>query len=207
MIPPFNAMEEALRAAGHTPLAGIDEVGRGALAGPVVAAAVVLNDACQPLLAAGVTDSKLLSARRREELVPLIERHAQAISLAYVPPEEIDRLNIREATRLAMSRAAAALSLAPRLLLIDGDMGLASACRQQTVVGGDRLCLSIAAASIVAKVARDRLMGELDRQYPGYGFAAHKGYGTAAHRRALQLLGPSPVHRRSFAPVVQTEFF
>jgi len=177
---------------------GVDEAGRGPWAGPVVAAAVVLDD---PALAEEVTDSKRLSAKRREALARRIRRRCR-VGVAAASVEEIDRLNIRAATWLAMQRAIERLPCRPQLALIDGldvPPGLGMAAR--AIVRGDASEPAIAAASIVAKVMRDRLMRLIDRRWPGYGFAAHKGYGTRAHAEALQRLGPCPVHRKSFAPV------
>ena len=181
-----------------TILAGVDEAGRGPLAGPVVAAAVILNAAC-PI--DGLADSKTLSAPRREALDGQIRTHAAAWALGMASVEEIDRFNILQATLLAMQRAVQGLSIVPDLVLVDGNHAPRLSCPVRTVVRGDALIKSISAASILAKVARDAILRGLDAEYPGYGFAVHKGYPTAAHRRALQALGPSPVHRRSFGPV------
>lgn len=182
-------------------IGGLDEVGRGPLAGPVVAAVVVLAPG-QAI--AGVRDSKLLSPRRREALAAVIRAEAVGWAIARCSPAEIDELNILNASLLAMQRAVAALAQRPAHLRIDGnrapDLG-DFAGRVETVVGGDRSCVAIGAASILAKVSRDAEMTELDARYPGYGFARHKGYPTVAHRDALQRLGPCDVHRRSFAPV------
>lgn len=179
-------------------LAGVDEAGRGPLAGPVVAAAVIL-DPRQPI--AGLADSKRLSPKRRERLHDLICERALCCCVAEASVEEIDRLNILHATMLAMQRAVAGLRLPPRLVLVDGNRLPQLAVPAEAVVRGDALVPAISAASIVAKVRRDRWCQQLDEQYPDYGFAAHKGYGTAAHLAALQRLGPCPQHRRSFAPV------
>jgi ribonuclease HII len=178
--------------------AGVDEAGRGPLAGPVIAAAVIL-DPTAPI--AGLRDSKRLSPARRVALAALIRSRALAWSLGIAGPEEIDRINILEATHAAMRRAVAGLDPAPELVLVDGNRlpGLPVAGR--AVVGGDDSVAAISAASILAKVERDGRMVALAQQYPGYGFDRHKGYPTAAHRRALSELGPSPAHRRSFAPV------
>lgn len=186
---------------GH--VAGVDEAGRGPLAGPVVAAAVILDPA-QPV--AGLADSKVLSQERRSELAMLIRAHSVAWSLGWADAGEIDSVNILQATLLAMRRAVAGLAVAPRHVIVDGNRcpdlrGLAFECTSEAVVKGDALVASVSAASILAKVARDEHMLELDVRYPGYGFAGHKGYPTAAHVAALRRLGPSPVHRRSFAPV------
>jgi ribonuclease HII len=179
-------------------LAGVDEAGRGPLAGPVVAAAVIL-DASQPI--AGLADSKTLSAARREALARQIRAQASAWALGTASVEEIDRLNILQATLLAMQRAVQALAITPVLVLVDGNCAPRLACPVRTVVRGDVTVKAISAASILAKVARDAMLQDLDSQYPGYGFAGHKGYPTAAHLKALNGLGPSPVHRRSFSPV------
>lgn len=184
--------------AGTEGVAGVDEAGRGPLAGPVVAAAVLL-DAARPI--AGLDDSKRLSARRREVLASEIQCRARAVSVAAVEPAEIDRINILQASLLAMQRAVAALDPAPVEVLVDGNRCPEFGIPARAIVGGDGLEPAIAAASIVAKVERDRLMAELDGVHPGYDFASHKGYGTRAHLDALQRLGPCDVHRRSFAPV------
>ena len=183
---------------GEPLLAGVDEAGRGPLAGPVVAAAVIL-DPRQPI--AGLADSKRLSPKRRERLHDLICEHALCCSVAEASVEEIDRLNILHATMLAMQRAVAGLRLPPRIVLVDGNRLPQLDVPAEAVVRGDALVPAISAASIVAKVRRDRLCQQLEEQYPDYGFAAHKGYGTAAHLAALRRLGPCPQHRRSFAPV------
>ena len=179
-------------------VAGVDEAGRGPLAGPVVAAAVVLS-VSYPI--DGLADSKTLSALRREALAVQIRAHATAWALGMASVEEIDRLNILQATLLAMQRAVQGLAMTPDLVLVDGNRAPRLSCPVRTVVRGDALIKSISAASILAKVARDAILQNLDGEYPGYGFAIHKGYPTAAHQRALEALGPSPVHRRSFGPV------
>lgn len=179
-------------------VAGIDEAGRGPLAGPVYAAAVVL-DPQQPI--AGLDDSKRLTARQRERLAAQIRAQALAWGIGCAEVEEIDRLNILAATKLAMLRAVEALVGACDGVLVDGNQPLSLSLPQLTLVGGDGLSAPIAAASILAKTARDAHMLTLDQQYPGYGFARHKGYGTAAHLAALRQLGPTPLHRRSFEPV------
>ena len=178
-------------------IAGVDEAGRGPTAGPVIAAAVILDPAHAP---EGLNDSKALSPAARERLYAELLDVAQ-IGVGAAEPEEIDRANILEATMRAMTRAVAALPCAPDVALIDGDRAPRLTCRARTVVKGDTLSLSIAAASIIAKVARDRLMAEAHERWPVYGFAAHAGYPTAAHREALLAHGPCPIHRRSFAPV------
>ena len=179
------------------PIAGIDDAGRGPWAGPVVAAAVILDAARLPN---GIDDSKALDADQRELAYLSITSTAQyGVGIAHV--DRIDRDNILNATMWAMAQAVAALATAPRLALIDGNRAPKLACQHRTIVKGDAKCLSIAAASIVAKVTRDRMMIALGEQLPGYGFERHKGYGTPEHRDALHRLGVSPHHRRSFEPV------
>ncbi|MBW4481664.1 MAG: ribonuclease HII [Tildeniella torsiva UHER 1998/13D] len=184
----------------ETKIAGVDEVGRGCLFGPVVAAAVVLSpQSGEQLLMLGVTDSKCLSVARRESLVEPIQRLATDYALGLATIHDIERLNILHASLLAMTRALCRLSTPPDLCLIDGNQPIRNlGLPQQTVVQGDRTHTEIAAASILAKVWRDRLIVRLDRRYPGYHLARNKGYGSAAHRLALQTLGPTPQHRRSF---------
>ncbi|WP_425451048.1 ribonuclease HII [Thioalbus denitrificans] len=179
-------------------VAGVDEAGRGPLVGPVVAAAVILDPA-RPI--EGLADSKRLSARRREALAALIRDRALAWAVASASPAEIDRLNILHATLLAMQRAVAGLEPAAERVLVDGNRCPVLPCPVEAVVGGDASVAAISAASILAKVARDADCVRLDGDYPGYGFAAHKGYPTAVHLEALARLGPCPEHRRSFAPV------
>lgn len=186
------------RAEEHGLVAGVDEAGRGPLAGPVVAAAVVLDPRRLP---AGLDDSKRLSAGRRERVARDIRELSLAWALGRAEVEEIDRLNILQASLLAMQRAVQALGMRPALALIDGPHCPRLDCLTRAVVGGDRLVPAISAASILAKVARDEEMRSLDARFPGYGFAGHKGYPTAVHVEALKRLGVSPVHRRSFAPV------
>jgi ribonuclease HII len=181
-------------------IAGVDEVGRGPLAGPVIAAAVILDEN-HPI--AGLADSKTLSAKRREFLAQQIQEWALAFALGRAEVEEIDRINILQASLLAMQRAVAQLPIAPNQVLVDGKHCPLVNCRVQAIVQGDKTVAAISAASIIAKVARDREMEELDKQYPGYGLARHKGYPTRIHLEALQRLGVSPIHRRSFAPVSQ----
>ncbi len=193
--------ERALRARGFSLVAGVDEAGRGPLAGPVVAAAVILTE---DLELEGVTDSKKLTAPKRESWHRILTSRADicwAVGQASV--EEIDSLNILRATHLAMARAVEALSARPDHALVDGLPVRGLPVDHTAVVSGDTLCLSIAAASILAKVTRDRLMTDLDALYPQYGFARHKGYGVRQHLEALRIHGPCPVHRRSFAPVAQ----
>lgn len=180
-------------------IAGVDEAGRGPLAGPVVVAAVILDPARS---IAGLADSKALSARRREQLALEIRSKVLAFAICVVEADEIDRLNILGATMAGMSRAVATLAIRPILALIDGNrVPKDLPCRGQAIVRGDATEAAISAASILAKTERDRIMCELDSVYPGYGFAKHKGYPTAAHVGSLQRLGPCPQHRRSFAPV------
>jgi ribonuclease HII len=184
--------------AGEELIAGVDEVGRGPLCGAVVTAAVILDPA-RPI--EGLNDSKKLTEARREALFPLIQERALAWCIARAEVEEIDRLNILHATMLAMQRAVAGLQVRPDLVLVDGNRCPALPMRSEPVIKGDSRVPAIAAASILAKVARDREMLELDRQYPGYGIAGHKGYPTPVHLAALRELGATPIHRRSFAPV------
>jgi ribonuclease HII len=191
-------LERELIAQKIWPVAGIDEVGRGPLAGPVCVAAVILNPHDLP---EGIDDSKKLTAPRREALYEAICARALSIAVAMAPAAEVDALNIRQATLACMIRAAHALALAPRFILVDGNDPPAFACASRAVIQGDATSLSIAAASIVAKVSRDHLMARLDLLHPGYGFGHHAGYATAAHRAALEKLGPCREHRRSFAPM------
>jgi len=193
---PDFAHERALLARGARFVAGVDEVGRGPLAGPVGVAAVIL---APNALMNGVDDSKKLTKAQREALFPLILENAIAVAIAFASAEEIDLYNIRGATLRAMARAVAGLSQRPDFALIDGrDVPAGLACPAQALVSGDARSLSIAAASIVAKVARDRLMARLDAHFPAYGFSVNAGYPTPAHRRALVRLGPTALHRRSF---------
>lgn len=225
-------LEEEGFSLGFKSVAGLDEVGRGPLAGPVMAAAVIFP---RGYVHPDITDSKLLTPKKREALIPMIKESALAWGVGSAEPNEIDRINILQASLLAMGRAIQEMALNPDYLLIDGihtiphsylvpsetsDSQISKASRsslmskasskrritigvpcQKTVKHGDRLCLSIAAASILAKVTRDQLMVEYDLRYPEYGFAGHKGYGCASHLRAIQKYGPSPIHRRSFRPV------
>ncbi len=181
-------------------IAGVDEAGRGPLAGPVVAAAVILDD-LKPIK--GLADSKQLTAKRREKLYDEIRAKALCCSIAQATVEEIDRLNILQATMLAMQRAVQGLRLKPAKVLVDGNRLPALDVLAEAIVSGDALVPAISAASILAKVTRDRLLDELHLQHPQYGFNQHKGYGTAQHLDALRQHGPLPVHRRSFAPVAQ----
>lgn len=193
---PDFALEREAVAAGYRYVCGIDEAGRGPLAGPVCAAAVILPDDCS---IEGLNDSKKLSEKKREALFDEIRGKAVAYGIAFASVEEIERLNILEATFLAMNRAAEQLVPTADYVLVDGNRpprGLKASCR--TVVKGDALSASIAAASILAKVTRDRYMLEMDAAYPQYGFKKHKGYGTKAHTEAIRTCGPCPIHRLSF---------
>lgn len=189
-------IEGLCRQKGFQAVCGVDEAGRGPLAGPVCAAAVILNPE-DPIQ--GLNDSKQLSAKRREQLFEEICSRALAFSVGWADQEEIDRINILQAAFLAMRRAAEGLSLPPDLILVDGNRNPAiPGAPNHCLVKGDAKCAAIAAASILAKVSRDRLMEELALQYPGYGFAVHKGYGTKAHRQAILEKGPCPIHRKTF---------
>lgn len=201
--PSLDPESQLLLRPGVTSVAGLDEAGRGALAGPVCAAAVILPPASAALLSTmqGVNDSKQLTPLARERLFPIICNAALAHGVGFATSEEIDRLGIVPATHAAMLRALEALRQEPDALLIDGMIHLPVATPQEALVRGDSRSLSIAAASILAKVSRDRYMIELDARYPAFGFAAHKGYGTALHMRAIAQAGPCPEHRLSFAPL------
>jgi ribonuclease HII len=192
------AWEERLRRSGAGRVAGVDEVGIGPLAGPVVAAAVVLPPGLPPL---GLDDSKRLSAAARERLGAEIRRVARVIGIGWATPDEVDRFNVYQAGLLAMQRAVESLPEAPDRLVVDGRTIPGVGVEQERVVGGDRRVAAVAAASVVAKVYRDAWMRDLDRRYPGYGFAHNMGYGTREHLRALDARGPSPAHRMSYAPV------
>ena len=194
-------LENAARKRGALRIAGIDEVGRGPLFGPVVAAAVILAPRCR---LDGLNDSKKLTEKKRNEFDIEIRANAIAWAIASVDVETIDRINIRNASLLAMRLAVQQLALTPDYLLIDGIDTIDWPCPQQPCIQGDATSFSIAAASVLAKVYRDRLLVELDAQYPGYGLASHKGYGSAQHLAALARLGPTPLHRRSYSPVAQT---
>ena len=195
MSAPLWEIEDAVRGEGYAVVCGVDEAGRGPLAGPVCAAAVILP---QDTVIEGLNDSKQLSEKRREALYGEIISRAEHYGVAFASVEEIERLNILGATYLAMNRALEGLPRAPQLALVDGNRteGIAFPCR--AVVGGDGRCADIAAASILAKVTRDRYMREMGEKFPGYGFEKHKGYGTAAHYAALRELGPCEIHRLSF---------
>lgn len=195
----LRGLDEMLELAGLDALAGVDEVGRGSLAGPVVAAAVIVDPQC---LLPGVDDSKVLSAPQRERLAASIRATARACAVAAVPAETIDRVNILEATRIAMRRALLALSFRPSAALVDAVAleGMPFPCLP--LVRGDAISYSVACASILAKVERDRMMVELDREFPYYGWAQNKGYGAPGHLAALAELGPTPVHRLTFRTVI-----
>ncbi len=192
--------ERAAKAEGAMAIAGVDEVGRGSLFGPVVAAAVILPENCRIM---GLRDSKQLLPEDRERLAAIVRRRAIAIAIEEVDAATIDRVNIYQATRLAMKAAVLRLAPAPDHLLIDA-MRLDLECRQTSIIYGDSLSISIAAASVVAKVYRDRRMCELDQQFPQYGLASHKGYSTPEHLAALLKHGPCALHRKSFRPVAQS---
>jgi ribonuclease HII len=194
-------LERAARKCGFLRIAGCDEVGRGPMFGPVVAAAVILAPNCR---LAGLDDSKKVPEKKRNELDVLIRAQAVAWAIAAVDVETIDRINIRNASLLAMRTAVSQLALTPDYLLIDGCDTIDWPCPQQSVIHGDGTSFSIAAASILAKVYRDKLLVELDSQYPGYGLASHKGYCSVEHREALARLGPTPLHRKNWSPVMQT---
>ncbi len=199
-MPDFS-LEDAARREGFAVVAGIDEAGRGPWAGPVVAAAVILDGARLSIqLRTGLDDSKKLSAKRRRELFAALPDYAR-IGIGRAEVGEIDRLNILRATFLAMTRALAALPNRPDLALVDGNRAPELPCPARSVVGGDARSLSIAAASIVAKVSRDGEMAALSIAHPGYGWERNAGYGTPEHRGALARLGPSPLHRTSFRPI------
>ena len=187
--------EEKARAAGFSAVCGVDEAGAGPLMGPVYAAAVILPADC---VIEGLDDSKKLTEKRREVLFEQIKAQAVSYGIAFATVEEIEELNILGATYLAMNRAIAQLHTTPELALIDGNRNTGIEVPSRTVIHGDGTCADIAAASILAKVTRDRYMTELDETYPEYGFAKHKGYGTKAHYAALREYGPSPVHRPTF---------
>ncbi len=198
------ALEKAARRAGALRIAGLDEVGRGPMFGPVVAAAVIFPEHCR---LPGLNDSKQLTEKQRDDCDAMIRECAVAWAIAAVDVETIDRINIRRASLLAMRLAVEQLIVTPDYLLIDGRDTIEWPCVQQAVVGGDARSVSIAAASVLAKVHRDRLLVELDSVYPGYGLARHKGYCSAEHLEALRRLGPTPLHRKSYQPVAQRMLF
>ena len=189
------AIEDGCLAEGYSIVCGVDEAGRGPLAGPVCAAAVVLPPHIE---IPGLNDSKKLTDKRRRELYPVIKEQAVAYGIAFATHEEIDEINILQATYLAMERALAELAVKPDIALIDGNRAKDFGLPVKTVVHGDSLSASIAAASVLAKVTRDDLMLKMAEEYPQYGFEIHKGYGTKAHYEALSAHGPSPIHRMSF---------
>ena len=199
--PPNLDWEKRLKLQGYELIAGIDEAGRGALAGPVVAAAVILPCSSYPPWLKLVRDSKEISPKKRETLFHLIRGEAVSVGVGIISEKIIDAANILKATQLAMEQAVEKLPLQPHFLIIDRLTLPHCPIPQEGITRGDKLCVSIACASIVAKVTRDHIMEELDEIYPGYGFARHKGYGTRRHVSCLQQLGPSPSHRLSFAPV------
>ena len=201
--PPSYNEENGLTAEGYRLIAGVDEAGRGALAGPVVAAAVILPLSPAFRWLESVRDSKELPAARRESLFDQISRDAVAVSVGIIAPQTIDVIGIVNATRIAMCHAVEQLATPPDYLLVDFLRLPQLRIHQKPIVRGDKLCLSIACASIIAKVTRDRIMVELDQLHPGYGLANHKGYGTRHHVRCLRENGPSPIHRHSFAPVIE----
>ncbi len=208
LLPPAPDLqfERELWRSGVCHIAGIDEAGRGALAGPVAAGAVILPDRLDlPDILCGVQDSKLMTAKARQHWAEVIRQTALAWQVGFASAEEIDEIGIVPATRLAAVRAVSDLSTTPNHLLIDALKLPALDIPQTSLIKGDRRSLSIAAASILAKVERDALMVKWDGKYPGYGFARHKGYGTAAHRAVIESNGPCPIHRMSFAPVREAE--
>lgn len=201
-VPHFKE-EAALLEAGYSCIAGLDEVGRGPIAGPVVAGAVVLPPPPRRPWMRGIRDSKELTSLQREELAPVIEEKALGARIGLSTAGEIDKLGIVKATHRAMERALDSLAEEPQHLLLDAFPLPSVALPQTPIIKGDAHCLSIAAASIVAKVARDRMMDEADELYPGYEFSTNKGYATPEHLRAVERLGPSPIHRMTFSPFVQ----
>ena len=190
--------ERKLLHGGYRFIAGVDEVGAGPLAGPVVAAAAIMDFSH---LVHDVKDSKRLSERQRTRIESELRSEAKAVAFGWVDPQEIDEVNIYQASLLAMRRAVEGLDIAPDHLLVDARTVPGMKCPQEAIIGGDNVSYAIAAASILAKQARDRYMVEVDSSYPDYGFAAHKGYGTSRHLEALKRFGPCPLHRKSFAPV------
>ncbi len=196
----MDTWERKLSLQGFSSIAGVDEAGRGPLAGPVVAAAVILKP---PLaLDLGITDSKKLSSKRRDQLLLKIYNFALTIGIGISRHDEVEDINIHNASLLAMKRAVSRLTHTPDFLLIDGKFTIDTPLQQEALISGDSLSISIAAASIVAKTTRDKIMITYEKIYPGYGFARHKGYGTKAHMEALNRLGPCPIHRRTFKGVL-----
>jgi ribonuclease HII len=194
----LDRFETRARAMGYRAIAGVDEAGRGPLAGPVVAAAVILPPGFRP---EGIRDSKALSPAARKRAHSRITAEAVSFAVAHSTPEEIEEVNILRASLLAMRRAVERLFPPPDFLYVDGTFPVPCAVSQETLVAGDSRCLSVMAASILAKVARDEMMEEFDRVYPGYGFSSHKGYPTREHLAALRNLGPCPIHRKTFRGV------
>jgi ribonuclease HII len=201
---PNYSEESALLGQGYSLIAGLDEAGRGPLAGPVVAGVIILPRSLTGAWVQDIRDSKVMSRRQREEAYLHLEEKALGFQSGAASALEIDELGIVTATRLAMTRALNSLALMPQFLLLDAFPLPGVDIPQSAIIKGDATCLSIAAASVVAKVTRDRMMVELDAQFPGYGFAKHKGYGTGDHMRSLEELGPCPIHRYSFAPIKGT---
>ena len=195
---PTWRFEQIAASQGAQKIAGVDEAGRGPLAGPVVAAAVVLP---QSAFLPRLNDSKLLSQAQRETLFDLIQQEALGFGIGVVPAETIDQINILQATRLAMVKAVDLIDPPPDYLLIDGPLSLESPIQQEAIIKGDQRSFSIAAAAVLAKVTRDRIMVEMSHKFPEYGFESHKGYPTKAHKEAVQRYGPCPIHRRSFKGV------
>ena len=193
--------ERALHRSGHNFVGGVDEVGRGPLAGPVVAGVVVLSSGSQGSWMTSIRDSKAMTVIQREAAYHRIHKNAMAVATGIVSPEEIDGIGISPATFLAMQRALSLLPIQPEFLLVDAFEIPGITIPQKPIVKGDSKCLSIAASSILAKVTRDSLMSGLSLEYPGYGFEKHKGYGTKAHLGALETFSPCPIHRKAFAPV------
>jgi len=199
---PTDELEKKYREMGFLRVAGLDEAGRGPLAGPVVAAAVILPLRIEPESPLRkLRDSKLLSSESRELLYDVIAENAEAFAWAMCDPEEIDSMNILAASLEAMRRAARKIEPPPGICLVDGKNQIPGAIPSVAVIKGDRKCMSIAAASIIAKVTRDRIMLEMDQKYPAYGFALHKGYATSEHKQAILEMGPCPIHRRTFQGV------
>ena len=199
---PNYEIERKYRADGYSVICGIDEAGRGPLSGPVFAAACIMPDG---FVIPGLDDSKKLTEKKREALFDIVCREAIAYSIAYATPEEIDEMNILNADMLAMRRAVEGLSVRPDLALVDGNIARDFPIPAVPIIKGDALSCSIAAASILAKVSRDRICLEHDRLYPEYGFAKHKGYGTKAHMEALRKYGPAPIHRKQFIRFLEKE--
>lgn len=200
MQSPTLKLENQLKRQGYKYIAGIDEAGRGTLAGPVVVATVIMNYE-SGIMNYGIRDSKLLTPKKREELFKIITKKALAWGVGKTSEKIIDRIGIAKANVLAVKKTLEALKVKPDYLLLDGGIKLKIKIPQKTIIKGDTKVFSIACASILAKVTRDRLMIKLDKKYPQYGFAQHKGYGTQAHIKAIKKYGPCPIHRRSFAPI------